>query len=147
MAFQSNQFVCGEGTQVNLRWDYFFGCIAFGACIVAIVFVFWASYKVLFSVPRKRNAANATFVANKTQKVAKLRQAQRRVSTREAAPSGDGIKFDLNLANVATEASMPRPYVDVDSAVVAASFVASIVDNSESVETQPLLVRPQQRSL
>ena len=145
LAFESNQFVCGEGTQVNLRWDYFWGAIAFGACIVAVIFVFWASYKVLFSVPRKRNQANATFIANRGQEVAKLRAAQSLAPTTRS--TADRFKFDLGSVNVAASkpetTTMMNPSIASGSSVIAASFVASpnVLWDTKSVEGEPLIIK------
>jgi len=157
LAWDTNQLVCGDGTEVNVRWEYFWGSIAFACCVIAVIFVFWASYKVLFTVPRKRNKSNAAFTANKQQEIAKLRSAQPRAPQfREslAAASGlmeagvdtgaNGDRFRFNkvpLGKTAQSVVGIANHRVVDGApVVAASFVADISENA------PLL-KPQDRPL
>jgi hypothetical protein len=120
MAWETNRLVCGDGTEVNVRWQYFWGCIVFAMCIVAIIFVFWASYKVLFTVPRKRNIYNAVYAANRQQEIAKLQLAVPRMATFNASMGAPGM---------------------VDAAqVVSASFVADVREGA-------LLLKPQERAL
>ena len=68
----TNQLVCGDGVQVGVTWNYFFGCIAFVLTVIAVAFVFFASYRVLFRVPRKNDPAISAFSRAKAAEVAQL---------------------------------------------------------------------------
>ena len=72
VAFTTNELVCGDGTEVGIQWSYFFGCIAFAACVIAVFYVLFASYKVLFTVPRKDDPRAVAFNKTKDQEVAAL---------------------------------------------------------------------------
>jgi hypothetical protein len=72
VAWTTNELVCGDGTEMQVQWNHFFGGVAFLACIIAVLFVFWASFKVLFSVPRKDDPASTAFNRSKDQEVALL---------------------------------------------------------------------------
>ena len=72
VAFTTNELVCGDGTEVGIQWSYFFGCIAFVACVIAVLYVLFASYKVLFTVPRKDDPRAVAFNKTKDQEVAAL---------------------------------------------------------------------------
>ena len=72
LGLTTNELVCGDGTTTTIQWNYFFGCIAFFACLVAILFVCWASYKVLFSVPRKNDPSALAWNRSKDQEIAAL---------------------------------------------------------------------------
>ena len=98
-----------------MRFEYFWGCVAFLSCIAAVGFVFFASYRVLFSVPRKKNQAAGAFSATKTQQLAALRS------------SGALAALGLAGGNLPTRAEVP-------SNVVSATFVAGVGD-----EGSPLL--------
>lgn len=116
----TNQFVCGDGVEVGVNWNYFWGCIAFTLTIAAIVFVFFASYRVLLRVPRKNDPATAAFAKSKAREVEQL--AARR--------------FGLPGAPAA-----PLPATGVSATgVVSASFVIS---DEEGTETTPLKLVPQ----
>jgi hypothetical protein len=154
LAWSTNELVCGDGTEVNGRWEYFWGCIVFAMCVVAILFVFWASYKVLFTVPRKRNTANAPFVANKQQEVAQLNATKPRApqcsqslgssgigleSTQVATAANDSIHDRFSFAAVAPKlggAFATENAVSVlgSTSVVPATFVVAV-----SGEKEPLL--------
>ena len=99
-----------------MRFEYFWGCVAFLSCIAAVGFVFFASYRVLFSVPRKKNQAAGAFSATKTQQLAALRS------------SGALAALGLAGGNLPTRAEVPT------SSVVSATFVAGVGD-----EGSPLL--------
>ena len=72
VAWTTNNLICGDGTDNTMQWNYFFGAIAFVACVVAAVFVFWAGFKVLFSVPRKNDPSAMAFNRSKDQEIAVL---------------------------------------------------------------------------
>jgi hypothetical protein len=74
VAWTTNELICGDGTEITIQWNYFFGCVAFVACIAAIFFVFWASFKVLFTVPRKDDPRSTAFNKSKDQEIAQLNQ-------------------------------------------------------------------------
>ena len=113
--FETNSLICGDGTETTVRFEYFWGCVAFLSCIAAVGFVFFASYRVLFSVPRKKNQAAGAFSATKTQQLAALRS------------SGALAALGLAGGNLPTRAEVP-------SNVVSATFVAGVGD-----EGSPLL--------
>jgi hypothetical protein len=125
LGITTNEFVCGDGVEVGVNWNYFWGCIAFVLTIAAIVFVFFASYRVLLRVPRKNDPATLAFVKSKAREVEQL--AARR--------------FGLPGAPAA-----PLPATGVSATgVVSASFVIS--DEEEGTETTPLTLVPQTISM
>ena len=69
-AFTANKLVCGDGTRIDVRWNYFWGCVAFGLAVGSILFVFFAAWRVLFAVPQK--ARGNPFGETQEQKAAKL---------------------------------------------------------------------------
>jgi hypothetical protein len=163
VAWETNQFVCGNGNEINIRWNYFWGCIGFGACVLAIVFVVFASYRVLFAVPRKNDITAEAFNRSRDQKVTQLaaQQAKERnskitkigedrfglvtpSSNPFAAPvPSSSLKFDLSGATAfasARDKTLPNKNT---SDVVAASFVAV----SEGDGEHTLLLSPQKMAI
>ena len=118
IAFESNRLVCGDGTEVTIVWSYFWGCVAFAACIVCVLYVLFASYKVLFTVPRKNDPSTLAFNKSKDQEIAQL--VARRFDLAfaggnpfgpaPAAPTAASAASGISSSNVATGSS----YVDDD---------------------------------
>jgi len=74
VAWTTNNLICGNDETVTLQWNYFFGAISFVSCCIAVVFVFWATFKVLFSVPRSNDPSTVAFNKTKDQEIAQLNQ-------------------------------------------------------------------------
>jgi hypothetical protein len=112
VAWTTNELICGDGTDLQIQWNYFFGGVAFLACIVAILFVFWASFKVLFSVPRKDDPASTAFNRSKDQEVALLaaKKSGTSVPTLSTNPFGTGLS-----AGTASTANITAAVVGDDS--------------------------------
>ena len=87
IAFTTNELICGDGTETEIVWNYFWGCVAFAACIAAILFVFFAAYKTLFTTPRKNDPATAAFNKSKDAEIAAL-NARRFGTAPPVAPVG-----------------------------------------------------------
>ena len=87
IAFTTNELVCGDGTEVTILWSYFWGCVAFAACIAAILFVFFASYKTLFTTPRRNDPQTVAFNRSKDAEIAAL--SARRFRTAPSPASGN----------------------------------------------------------
>ena len=85
--FTSNELVCGDGTEITIIWNAFWGCIAYVACICAILFVVFASYKVLFTTPRKDDPETKAFNRSKDAEIAAL-NTRRLGTTPPVAPVG-----------------------------------------------------------
>ena len=125
LQWEVNEFVCGDGTEVNIRWNYFWGCIAWGASVLGIVFVVFASYRTLFRVPRKNDISALAFNKSKEQKVAQL-AAKRNAKIDEVARSRFGLVPPGGSTNpFGTGATAAMGAVDANG-VVSASFVVGV---------------------
>lgn len=111
LGIQVNRLVCGDGVNVGVRWNYFWGCIAFVLTVAAIAFVFFAAYRVLLRVPRKNDPATAAFAKAKAAEIQQL--AARR--------------FGLPGAPAA-----PLPAASAIGGVVSAAFVVSDEESETS---------------
>ena len=125
LAWSTNKFVCGDGSAINIRWNRFFGCIAWGACVLAVVFVVFASYRVLFKVPRKNDITSLAFNKSRDQKV-NLLAAKRNEDITRVAEDRFGLK---------TPSTNP---FGTGNSISYASFVA-IAEN----DNDPLVLSPQ----
>ena len=73
-AIVTNQLVCGDGTKTTVVWAHFWGCVVFAACVIAALFVVFATYKVLFTVPRSDDESTNAFNRSKEAEIAILNQ-------------------------------------------------------------------------
>lgn len=130
-AWETNEFVCGNGNEVNIRWNYFWGCVAWGACVLSIIFVVFASYRVLFAVPRKNDVTALAFGRSRELKANQLALKQTANVTKVAEnrfgltpPPAPGNPFGTGASASSTSST--------SAAVVAATFVAVSVSDDES---------------
>ena len=130
IAWTTNELVCGDGTEINIQWNYFFGCIAFFACVIAVLYVFWASFKVLFSVPRKDDPESTAFNRSKDQEIAQL--TARRFGRSTVAPNPFGTS-----AIVTGDGSITESNVDDDYDVYMYYGDSILVDSQESTHVGP----------
>jgi len=110
VAWTTNEIVCGDGTGTQIQWNYFFGGVAFFSCVIAALFVFWASFKVLFSIPRKDDPTSTAFNRTKDQEATLL--AKRRFGG-VAGPSKTGSVLTEVRVGV-TDAMASDPLSDDD---------------------------------
>lgn len=100
VAWSTNDLICGDAD--SIQWNHFFGAIAFVVCVVATVFVFWAVYKVLFSVPRKDDPSAKAFNRSKDQELALLNKKMvGGAPTVPANPFGTGLSAATALSESA----------------------------------------------
>lgn len=94
---ERNELVCGNDVEVRLKWGRFWGCVAWFSSVVAIFFVIFSGYKVLFTTPRRGDAASIVYNRSKDQEIRALadqnnrerfarqeRRAQARLDRRQA---------------------------------------------------------------
>ena len=60
--FTSNKLTCGDGTRIDVRWNRFWGCVAWGLSVFSILFVFFAAYRVLTAIPKKARGAHTIYL-------------------------------------------------------------------------------------
>jgi hypothetical protein len=104
---ESNEIICGNDVEYKVRWERFWGCVAWFASLVAILFVVFAVYRTVLNTPRRSDAASQAFNRSKDAEIRLLaeRRNQRRFGTTPAslpaAPVGGlaaptGAAFDLS---------------------------------------------------
>lgn len=94
LEFEANEIVCGNDVEIKLRWTRFWGCVAWAASVIAIAFVIFSGYKVLFTTPRRGDAASQAFNRSKAAEIRLLaeRRNQRRFGTAPAPPPAAPIR-------------------------------------------------------
>jgi len=109
LQFQTNALVCGDGTETTLRWNMFWGCVAFLCTLIAIAYVAFAAYK-LTTIPRKNDPAVAAWTRTRDQEIAALNA--RRFKT--PAPAAVAPN-PFNTNPFGTGAAMGRIFDDDDA--------------------------------
>lgn len=106
IGIEVNEIVCGDGTEVKLRVERFWGCIGWFASVIAILFVLFAAYKVLFGTPRKNDPASQAFNRSKDAELKLLadRRNQRRFGTEPAPGNPFGTAAGVAAATGVTGA-------------------------------------------
>lgn len=136
--FTSNKLTCGDGTRIDVRWNRFWGSVAWGLSVFAILFVFFAAYRVLTAIPKK--ARGTPFGQTKDSKVASFSSATQqgpRSSAGTFASAASGM-FDLRSMAGISLAKKPAALPATSTGVVPAATVVFGKGNG-SVETEPLV--------
>jgi hypothetical protein len=123
--------VCGDGTETSVNFSRFWGCIAFVLTVATIVFVFFASYRVLFRVPRRDDPALAAFAKSKAAEVAQLSARRFGIPGAPIAPLPATTTNPFGTGSVAP---------GVGGVVMSASFVISDDDENENTRLVPQTV-------
>jgi len=127
-----NEITCGDGVEVKVRWARFWGCIGWGASVIAIVFVVFGAYKILFTTPRKNDPTSAAFNRSKDAELRLLGE-KRATKIRMAAEESNQRRFDV--------APAPWPPPPRTAAVATGGFFSvgdtSSSDESDIEETNP----------
>jgi len=82
LEFGIDDIVCGDGSTFLTR---FLGTVVFSLTACSLLIVFFAAFKLLYSIPRRSDVRDATFGMTKQQKVAQLTAQQ---NARPAAAAG-----------------------------------------------------------
>lgn len=144
LAWNTNHFICGDGTETNTRWSHFFGAIAFGAGVLSVVFVVFASYRVIFKVPRKNDVTALAFEKSRQQKVNQL-AAQNNAKVARVARERFGLNPPpVNPFNTAAKTASDLSNATGAGGAVSASFVMlPHADTAGGAGELDLLLRPQ----
>lgn len=139
VAWTTNELVCGDDTDTQLQWNYFLGAIVFAACVIAALYVFWAAFKVLFSVPRKDDPASTAFNRSKDQEIAQLSAKKFGGGATAAStnPFGTGSIASGVGASAVTGATVSDPLSDDDHDVYYGSDAPTLGDETQTKSVSP----------